>query len=452
MSNSATLQQLRAGQLIGIKRLQLAEGLKVFPPEIFTLADSLEILDLSDNQLNDLPDDLPRLVNLKILFLSNNCFEHIPGVLQHCPKLEMIGFKANKISQVAEGCLPVNTRWLILTDNQISRLPNSMGQLSRLQKLALAGNKLAELPSSMALCRSLELVRLSANSLSALPDWLLQLPRLAWLAFAGNPFSSKNYTDSPMRTVNFADLELAEQLGEGASGFIYKARWLNQPLALSGLSKEVAVKLFKGNVTSDGYPEDELKCCLTAGEHSNLIKVVAQVNEPGKMALVMELIPSDFYNLGLPPSLQTCTRDTFEPVTQFSLEILMKVIGNMAKALHHLHSNQVSHGDVYAHNTMLNQQAELLFGDFGAASHLANLPVLQQEAMQAVEVRAFGCLLEDMLIHTKATNHADQALIETLVELKEDCMQSNLSLRPKFAELITTLENISSKIAELPSH
>ncbi len=44
-----TLAQLRAGQLAGIKRLDLSCGLTEFPREIFDLADSLEILNLSGN-------------------------------------------------------------------------------------------------------------------------------------------------------------------------------------------------------------------------------------------------------------------------------------------------------------------------------------------------------------------------------------------------------------------
>ena len=39
-----TLAQLRAGQLTGITRLDLACGLTEFPREIFDLADSLEVL------------------------------------------------------------------------------------------------------------------------------------------------------------------------------------------------------------------------------------------------------------------------------------------------------------------------------------------------------------------------------------------------------------------------
>jgi hypothetical protein len=45
-TSSATLVALRSGELEGITRLDLACGLEEFPPEIFELADSLEILNL----------------------------------------------------------------------------------------------------------------------------------------------------------------------------------------------------------------------------------------------------------------------------------------------------------------------------------------------------------------------------------------------------------------------
>jgi Leucine-rich repeat (LRR) protein len=113
-----TIDLLRSGQLQGIKRLDLAAGLTEFPIEIFDLADSLEILNLSDNNLQSLPDDLGRLQKLKVIFLSNNNFEEIPNVVADCPSLSMLGFKSNKIRIVGENRLPLNLRWLILTDNK----------------------------------------------------------------------------------------------------------------------------------------------------------------------------------------------------------------------------------------------------------------------------------------------------------------------------------------------
>jgi len=434
-----TLEQLKAGHLGPVKRLRLSEKLTQFPTEIFSLADSLEVLDLSDNELTALPDDFARLHKLKILFLSNNLFQHLPNVLGKCASLEMISFKANKLTSIAEDAFPLQTRWLILTDNQIESLPDVMGKLSRLQKLALAGNKLSALPESMANCKNLELVRLSANQLDCLPDWLVQLPKLSWLAFSGNRFNSDLCPQTKsMLKVNLADIALQEKIGEGASGVIYRAKWLKQPAGLAADLTNIAVKLFKGDVTSDGYPIDELNCCIKAGKFPNLIKVVAQIADDTQLGLVMELIPLNYKNLGLPPSLDTCTRDTFADGTSFSSLQITKIALQMAETLTHLHERGISHGDLYAHNTMINNHASLLFGDFGASSDLSALPQLQKEAVESIEIRAFACFLEDLL--TQHTADEDIVLLQQLTQLKEACLQSNQVFRPRFIEITAKLQ------------
>ncbi|RYD48149.1 MAG: protein kinase, partial [Verrucomicrobiaceae bacterium] len=235
-----TLAKLRSGELNGIRRLDLACGLTEFPREILDLADTLEILNLTGNRLSELPDDLPRLRKLRILFCSDNVFTHLPAVLGACPALEMIGFKANHIESIHPDTFPERLRWLILTDNRLETLPASIGSRTRLQKLMLAGNRLENLPDEMAACENLELLRLSANRFISFPEWLFRLPRLAWLALGGNPWETKSDLP-PMAEVDWNEIEKGELLGEGASGLIHKARWKDT---------DVALKIFKGGMTS----------------------------------------------------------------------------------------------------------------------------------------------------------------------------------------------------------
>ncbi len=122
-----TIDQLRSGELSGVQRLKLSCGLTHLPPEIFDLADTLEILDLSGNALSELPDDLYRLHKLRIIFCSYNQFIELPEVLGRCSELSMIGFKANKIRHVPAKSLPAKLRWLTLTDNEIEVLPQEIG-------------------------------------------------------------------------------------------------------------------------------------------------------------------------------------------------------------------------------------------------------------------------------------------------------------------------------------
>jgi hypothetical protein len=437
-----TIDLLRAGQLQGIKRLDLAAGLSDFPSEIFDLADSLEILDLSDNNLRSLPEDLGRLHQLKIIFIRNNNFEEVPAVLADCPNLSMVSFKSNKISVLAENSLPPGLRWLILTDNQLEKLPKSIGRLHNLQKLMLAGNQLRSLPDELAACQNLELIRLAANRLESLPSWLFTLPRLSWLAYAGNPCCTTNLSPT-VPTIPWADLTVGDILGEGASGVISQGLWQSpaQPPTV------VAIKIFKGAMTSDGSPADEMNACLAAGEHPHLVGAVGKISDrpDERLGLVLSSIPPAYRNLGNPPSFDSCTRDTYAAGTSFSVATILQIAIGISSAAAHLHAQGIMHGDLYAHNILVNESGHSLLGDFGAASSYdPNDPI--GAALERLEVRAFGCLLEDLLDRCEVPNSAtDEMTIEQLNRLRQDCLQPTLAARPSFVKIDRILVEITTK-------
>ena len=423
-----TYQELLSGQLAGTNRLAISEALEVFPLEIFELSDTLEILDLSRNRLSKLPEDFGRLKKLKILFLSENCFTELPSVLSDCPELTMIGFKSNQISLFPEEALPPGTRWLILTDNQIEKLPDSIGKLDKLQKLMLAGNRITHLPETMQHCRRLELLRLSANRLENLPDWLFAMPRLSWLACAGNPCISAPVPDSSrLAEIAWEDVSLHEALGEGASGIISRGSIKDRSAA--------AIKIFKGTVTSDGYPSDEMSASIAAGEHHNLNTPYGKISEhpEEKEALVFPLIPSIYCNLGNPPSLETCTRDIYDNEASFPLPLLLRIISDISSAALHLHERGINHGDLYAHNILIDKEGHSLLGDFGAAT-CYDRPKYG-DAFERLEVRAFGCLLEELLDRCAAADKREEKIIEELNRLKESCMAPSVQTRPSFERI-----------------
>jgi hypothetical protein len=434
-----TLQMLRNGQLTSATRLSLSCELKTFPEEIFDLADSLEILDLSNNKLSALPDDLGRLKKLRILFLSENEFKEIPKVLAQCSELTMIGFKSNQISLFPENALPLKVQWLILTDNKIEKLPDSIGKLTKLQKCMLAGNRLHSLPNTMAACKNLELLRISANQIERLPSWLFALPRLSWLACAGNPFINKHLLqDEALKEIHWNDIILHEELGRGASGVISRA-------SLFEREESFAIKIFKGDVTSDGYPVDEMQACITAGMHDNLTTLHGKFHEhpEDKEGLVLSLIPPSYNNLGNSPDFDTCTRDTYDENTFFVLSHILRIANEIASASAHLHSRKIMHGDLYSHNILINEHGHSLLGDFGAATLYENIDDIECESFERLEVRAFGCLLEDMLDRCKPEDlSAHKETAEALSELKQLCMNEKVSKRPLFRDISKLLLKI----------
>ncbi len=415
-----TLEQLCSGELKGIKRLTLSAELSHFPEEIFELADSLEILDLSNNRLSSLPEDISRLGKLKIAFFSNNLLTEVPSVFRECKELYMLGFKANAIETFDEDILPLGLSWLILTDNRIKILPKSIGRLHRLQKCALAGNQIRVIPKEIGECKNLELLRLSANEIEVIPESLLRLPKLSWLAFSGNPCSG--YKDVSLPKTAYDDLEVQELLGSGASGEIYKGY-------SRSLDKEVAVKLFKAEVTSDGYARDEMNAYMSTGEHAHLIKVLAKIDEEGRLGLLLELIPPSFRSLGFPPDFDTCTRDTFAQGREFSAQAVYKVAKAILSASAHLHAKGLMHGDLYAHNILVDEAHHCYLGDFGAAS----LYEAGNALYEKIEVRAFGCLIDDLLglCHEK-----EDALYTRLEAIRSLCMKETIEERPLFSEIV----------------
>lgn len=441
---------IRKAKLAGSTRLNLSCGLKTFPVEIFDLADTLEILDLSVNELSSLPDDFPRLHKLRILFCSDNQFTELPRILGQCPQLSMVGFKANKIRKVPAASLGKSLRWLILTDNQISELPAEIGQCTQLQKLMLAGNQLQALPREMAACTKLELLRIAANRFVDLPEWLLSLPRLSWLAFAGNPYCAAHethaLTQNPIDHIDWQHLEVQHKLGEGASGVIHHANWQHAPTK----KLEVAVKLFKGSMTSDGLPHSEKAACISAGNHANLIQVHGKIKRhpPDAKGLIMSLVDSSFRNLAGPPSLDSCTRDIYASDTKFTLDAVLSIAYGIASASQQLHSKGIMHGDLYAHNVMHNGGGDCLLGDFGAASFFSLQDQPRALALQRIEVRAFGCLLQELLERREAEN-GQMNSIKSPLELQANCMQPNSAARPLFSEILQILGELQKKLNSL---
>lgn len=175
---------------------------------------------------------------------------------------------------------------------------------------------------------------------------------------------------------------------------IYKASWLS---AQEQFPDQIAVKVFKGEITSDGYPQDELQACLKVGNHPNLVRFLAQVEAPDTLSLIMDLIPAHYKNLGFPPCLQSCTRDTFPVGFSLSITQINHIVQQMQAVFEHLHAHKVCHGDLYAHNTLVDAQANIIFGDFGAATMYHMLTMAQQDKVKQIEYRALLHFIDDLL-------------------------------------------------------
>ncbi len=417
MDRASTLAALRRGDCAGAREIRLPDGLSEVPPEVFGLADTLEVLDLGRGTYA-LPDDLARLTSLRVLFCSGTPFPRLPPVLGACPALSQVGFRGCGIAEVPADALPPALRWLTLTDNRIASLPAALGERPRLQKLMLSGNRLDRLPETLASAGNLELIRFADNGLEFLPPWLTRLPRLAWISYASNPAEPAAEAVAA-RPVAWSDLTVGPMLGEGSSGRVHRAEWRGGA---------IAVKLFKGAVGSDGLPAREIAACLAAGRHPGLIGAQGElVGHPeGIPGLILPLMPPDWTVLAGPPSLASCSRDVYAPDLSIAPDALLSLVRALASGLAHLHGRRLMHGDVYGHNVLWDGHGGATLGDFGAASTLPEGEA--GRALARIETRAFGILLGELLDRCAAPS-------PDLRALEGACTGPEVAARPEMRDV-----------------
>jgi len=156
---------------------------------------------------------------------------------------------------------------------------------------------------------------------------------------------------------------------------------------------------------------------------------------------VMDLIPHHFYNLGNPPSLESCTRDVFPEGMQLSEKQLLSIAQTIASLAAQLHEAGIMHGDLYAHNILIDDEGSTLFGDFGAASFYDQADDTLAFALERIEVSAYGYLLDDLLSLKNET--VSETCSNALATLRDVCLVASPLNRPGFQDLVEALAKIS---------
>lgn len=171
-------------------------GLEHIPPVVFGMP-RLQKLDLSANQIREIPPQVGELRQLRSLALHFNQLQALPTGLF-------------RLEQLAE---------LNLGHNRLQTLPPAIGMLRRLQQLRLNDNELAELPVELGQLEELRYLDVQHNRLRRLPPQLGRLPALRQLRAGNNQLSRLSGSLFGMSTLDLLDLShnrigrLPEQLG-----------------------------------------------------------------------------------------------------------------------------------------------------------------------------------------------------------------------------------------------
>jgi Leucine-rich repeat (LRR) protein len=169
---------------------------------------TLQVLNLSHNQLNVLPSDFMQGAReLRYLDLTGNeRIRIIPDTVMECSKLELLFLTHNSIEQLPP----------IKKEDAFGR---NCKRLKRLRKLFVAYNRLTELPEDIGDCGKLEKIRLSHNCIREMPRSLLKLRHtLQEFAFVGNPLQQPLLDGADIETNMhfFEDYWMQRDSAEGA--------------------------------------------------------------------------------------------------------------------------------------------------------------------------------------------------------------------------------------------
>jgi hypothetical protein len=141
-----------------------------------------------------------------------------------------------------------------------------------------------------------------------------------------------------------------------------------------------------------------MAACIAADVHAHVIGVEGRIagHPDGAQGLVMGLIPPRYRSLAGPPSRASCTRDVYAPALRLSGAHAHAIARGAGDALAHLHAQGLMHGDFYAHNLLVDDDAHALLGDFGAASFLPGDDPARTEALERIDRRALDVLIDEL--------------------------------------------------------
>ena len=126
----------------------------------------------------------------------------------------------------------------------------------------------------------------------------------------------------------------------------------------------------------------------------------------------------------------------------YSSSQVVSICSGLADALSYLHGRGICHGDVYAHNIMLEGESHAVLCDFGAAYCYDRAAGGFWEAM---EVRAFGLFMQGLLQHTVDQNSGCEGSDPVRAALQgqvDRCLADAPAERPTFAELQQQLQGL----------
>lgn len=181
-----------------------------------------------------------------------------------------------------------------------------------------------------------------------------------------------------VRDIAGGRIQLAEEIGEGGMGTVYRGRWLHE--GAHGVPSAVAVKMFDKNRVgdADGIARfiNEAKVGLLVGNHSNIARTYDICEDEEFIYLVMEHVDGMNLSKLMKSTRVHSQRGKKKGARQYmpTLDLVAYLISEIAYGLSHAHRLEhagrpigIVHCDLKASNVMVSMQGEVKLVDFGVS-------------------------------------------------------------------------------------
>ncbi|XP_026487490.2 leucine-rich repeat and calponin homology domain-containing protein isoform X2 [Vanessa tameamea] len=163
--------------------------LRDFPkPVKYDLSDTV-VADLSKNRFSELPEEVTTYIYLEKLVLSQNVIRTIPDAVGGLQSLTYLDLSSNQLTELPREVCMMPLQVLLLPDNLLTSLPKEIGKMTSLAELDASNNRLTQVPMNLGDCAGLRCLNLSNNQLGLLPLQITYL-RLEHLDVSCNCISS----------------------------------------------------------------------------------------------------------------------------------------------------------------------------------------------------------------------------------------------------------------------
>ena len=190
-------------QLMKFRSNEIAE----FSSDVFHHCNALKHLDLGLNNLSRLDVSINLLAELRVLLLPENDLTSLPETLRECLNLQELDVHKNRLKSLPELDMP-QLRKLRCSKNELTSLPFGLSSCTKLEQLDCAANRIRSVPSLESL-ECLKVLNAMDNALKRCPE----LPVVSRLEGIGSGLEFLNLAFNELTLVP-PSLILHEKLSE----------------------------------------------------------------------------------------------------------------------------------------------------------------------------------------------------------------------------------------------